>query len=209
MASTLATGIEAFDRTLDGLPAGSLVHVYGPPAAGKTTLTLALARELTPAALVLPERPHARRIADVLGAAADRTLIARPEGFEAQARAVERACELLERGRVRYVGLDSLTFLYRFERLSATDALQALFDQLGRLRSAARDGEAIAAFTNQVRGGPDGWQAIGGPAIAHASDVIVSLEVLQGPRRRLRVEKHPYKPAGRAVDAEIIDEGFA
>lgn len=209
MADRLRTGIAAIDDELGGLPDASLVQLYGPPASGKTTLGLALAGAMAPAALVLPERPHPTRIRQVLGERIERVLIARPEDLEEQDEAVDRAARLLADGRIHTCLLDSLTFLYRFERLSSTEALQTLFGQMRKLRNAARSSGAVALVTNQVRGGPEGWQAIGGPALAHASDAIVSLAVLEGDWRRLRLEKHPFSPSGAAADVRLTDEGVA
>jgi len=208
MAGTLATGIDPLDED-GGLPAGSLVHVHGPPAAGKTTLGLVLARERAPSALVLPEQPLETRMADVLGDAMDRVLVARPEGYDGQAQAVETAAGMLRSGRVGCVVVDSLTFLYRFERLSDTEALQGLFDQVRRLRAAARAGDGLAVVTNQVRGAGDGYAPLGGPALGHAADVELALEPLEGTWRGLRLAKHPSRPSGAFWEVRIGDDGLA
>lgn len=207
MTDRPSSGIPAIDEDR-ALPPGTLVQVHGPPASGKTTLALQIAREQAPAALVLPEQPLEARIVDVLGDAMDRALVHRPTDYEDQAEAVERASGLLERSSVGCVALDSLTFLYRFERLSDTEALQGLFDQLRRLRAAARGSGGLAVVTNQVRGAEGGYAPLGGPALAHACDVVLALERLEGPWRAIRLEKHPLAPDGACWEARITDEGL-
>lgn len=208
MTATLTTGIDPVDAD-GGLPAGCLVHAYGPPAAGKTTLALVLAREQAPSALVLPEQPLEARMADVLGDALARVLVTRPGGYDEQAEAVQAAAELLREGRVGCVVLDSLTFLYRFERMSETEALQGLFDQVRRLRAAARASDGLAVVTNQVRGAPDGYAPLGGPALAHAADVELELTRLEGAWRAIRLEKHPRRASGACWEVRIADDGLA
>lgn len=209
MDAACETGVRQIDDAIEGLPAGALVQAYGPPAAGKTSLALQLAREQAPAALVLPEQPLPERMAAVLGEAVDDALVARPATFDAQANAVQRGARLLSEGRVGCLVLDSLTYLYRFEQLSATDALQALFDQVRRMRQAARASGGIAVVTNQVRRDREGFQALGGPALAHASDVILSLSPLEGAWRSIRLEKHPSRPSGTVWEAKITGTGLA
>lgn len=209
MPALVASGLAPLDRALGGLPPGSVVHVYGPSGAGKTTLALAAAAANAPAALVLPEQPHPARVAAVLGDRLKGMLVARPRDLDEQGRAVERAATLLVSGRVRSIVLDSLTFLYRFEHLSSLDALQVVYRQLGQLHRAARASGRLVVFTNQVRGGPNGHEPLGGPAVAHASDVIVSLEVLEGDWRRARLVKHPLRAAGEAWDVRIGPTGLA
>lgn len=202
-----STGIPRIDEERP-LPPGALVQIHGPPASGKTTLALQVAREQAPSALVLPEEPLEARLVDVLGEAMDRVLVHRPTDYADQAEAVERASELLAASKVSCAVLDSLTFLYRFERLSNTAALQGLFDQLRRLRAAARASDGLAVVTNQVRGAGEGYAPLGGPAIAHASDVVLALERLEGPWRAVRLEKHPLAPDGACWEARITENGL-
>lgn len=208
MSRTLATGIEALDERLGGLPTSTLAQVYGPAGTGKSSLALTLARHVTPCCLVLAERLHRRRVAEVIEPAAEEVLVARPGDLDAQEEALQRACKLLAAGRVRSVVLDSLTFLYRFTQGASTDALGRLFDQLGWLHDAAREGDGLAAFTNQVRGGSQGPQPIGGPGVRHVSDVILALEPSEGAWRRLELVKHPFEPAGARMDVKITRDGL-
>lgn len=208
MSDTLATGIEAFDERLGGLPRASLVQVYGPAGAGKSSMALTLARELTPSCLVLAERLHRRRVAEVIEPAAEQVLVARPGDLDEQETAIAKACKLVSSGRARSVVLDSLTFLYRFAQGASTDALGRLFDQLGWLHDAVREGGGVAVVTNQVRGGPNGPQPIGGPGVRHVSDVLLALEPSEGAWRRLKLVKHPFEPAGASVDVKITGDGL-
>ncbi|MDX1612588.1 MAG: hypothetical protein R3185_09465, partial [Candidatus Thermoplasmatota archaeon] len=194
MPAHLSAGIAEIDEALGGLPAGSLVHVHGPPAAGKTSLAIQLARAHRPSALVLPEQPHPHRLHALLGQEPGRVLVARPEDLDGQDAAIQRATSLLRQGRIRALALDSLTYLYRFERLAETRALRIILRQLHRMRQAARRGGGLAVFTNQVRGSGQGVRPLGGPAVEHVADVTLSLEVLDGPWRRIRLTKHPAAP---------------
>lgn len=209
MDALVASGIEPIDESWGGLPAGSLVQVHGPSGAGKTTIGLSLARVTRPAALILPERPHVSRLRAILGDRRDGLLVARPTDMGDQDEAVDRACGLLEQGKVQAVVLDSLTYLYRFEQMASTDALRRVLVQLHRLRAGARDGGGVALVTNQVRGKGGRHRPLGGPAVEHASDVILALQVLDGPWRRLRVEKHPSRPSGATWDVRVDDTGLA
>lgn len=204
----VTSGIGPLDEAWGGLPPGSLIQVHGPSGAGKTTLGLTLARTVRPAALILPERPHISRLRAILGDQRDGLLVARPADMDGQDRAVQRAAALLEQGKVRAVVLDSLTYLYRFEQMASTDALRRVLLQLHRLRAAARDGGGLALVTNQVRGKGGRPRPLGGPAVEHASDVILALEILDGAWRRLRAEKHPSRPSGAAWDVRVDDTGL-
>jgi RecA/RadA recombinase len=205
--AVIDTGIEALDERLDGLPAGTLAQVYGPAGSGKSSLALTIAREVTPCCLVLAERLHRRRVIEVIEPVAEEVLVARPGDLAAQDEALQKASDLLAAGRVRAVVLDSLTFLYRFARGSSTDALARLFDELGWLHEAAREGEGLALVTNQVKGGQDP-QPIGGPGVRHVSDVILRLEQSEGAWRRLELEKHPFEAAGCTFDVKVTRNGL-
>jgi RecA/RadA recombinase len=206
VADAIATGIEPLDERLGGLPAGTLTQVYGPAGSGKSSLALTVAREATPCCLVLAERLHRRRVAEVIEPVAERVLVARPGDLDAQDEALAKASDLLAAGRVRSVVLDSLTFLYRFARSSSTEALSRLFDELGWLHEAAREGEGIAVVTNQVRKEADP-KPIGGPGVRHVSDVILSLGDSEGAWRRLTLEKHPFE-GGCTFDVKITRDGL-
>jgi recombination protein RecA len=203
----VATGIETLDEQLGGLPAGSLVQVYGPAGSGKSSLALTMARELAPCALVLAERLHRQRVADVLGSTASRILVARPGSMAEQNEAVAKGIELVETEGVGGLVLDSLTFLYRFEQLSSTEALSAVFEQVGGIHSAVRDGQGLAVVTNQVRGTGDDVEPIGGPGVKHASDVILRLSTIEGGWRRLTLDKHPFEAPGRSWEVKITRDG--
>jgi RecA/RadA recombinase len=205
----LASGLDPVDEHIGGLPTGSLVQVYGPAGAGKSSLALTVARETAPACLILAERLHKRRVGDVLGPEASKLLVARPGTMAEQREAMTKAGELLREGRISAVVLDSLTFLYRFEQSSSTEALRAVFDHIGRLHSAARAGDGLALVTNQVRGAERGVDPIGGPGVKHASDVILRLEDGEGAWRRLVLEKHPYEAPGAAGDVTSTRDGVA
>lgn len=207
MASTIATGIEPLDERLGGLPSASLVQVYGPAGSGKSSLALTIARNVRPCCLVLSERLHRRRVADVIEPVADEVLVARPGSLDEQDEALEKASELLAAGRVRSVVLDSLTFLYRFACGSSTTALSRLFDEMGWLHDAAREGDGLALVTNQVRDGNDP-RPIGGPGVRHVSDVILALHRSEGAWRRLSLDKHPFEAAGCSFDVKITREGL-
>lgn len=208
MHPVASTGISPLDQALGGLPSGSLTQLYGPSGAGKTTAAAVVARARAPAAMVLPEAPHRGRLAELLGDGARRVVVARPSSLAEQTGAVVRAARLLEAGRVNVVVLDSLTFLYRFEALAGLEALRELYAQLGALHKAVRASGGLALFTNQVSGGPGERRPVGGAAIEHASDVVLSIEPLEGTWRRLRVEKHPVRAAGEAFDVRIGPRGF-
>lgn len=208
MSQTLQTGVRALDEGIGGLPEATLAQVHGPAGSGKSSLALTLARSTAPACLVLAERLHRRRVAEVIEPVAERVLVARPGNLDEQAQALERGCRLLSSGRVQAVILDSLTFLYRFVQGSSTDALSRLFDQLGRLHRAAREGGGLAVFTNQVRGTGDDRRPIGGPGVRHVSDVILGLEPSDGAWRELELLKHPFEPAGRRFEAKVSRRGL-
>src|SRR5438034_2509982 len=111
--AVISTGSEALNEVLGGgLPLGRIVEVFGPEAAGKTTLVLHAVAEaqkmgLT-AALIDAEHALDPNYAKAIGVDQDSLLLAQPSGGE---EAWEIALRLVRSGDVGLVVIDSIAAL--------------------------------------------------------------------------------------------------
>ncbi|WP_226010438.1 DNA repair and recombination protein RadB [Halomicrobium salinisoli] len=226
MSDFVSTGCDPLDDLLGGgLERGAATQVYGPPAAGKTTVALSAAVETAArgdsALYIDTEGLSADRMEQIAEArvagtdesvedVAGRIIVSEALDFEQQREAVQDAAELASQ--VDLIVLDSATGFYRLERDDDDEgeALRAVARQITHLLSLARKHDLAVCFTNQVYSDPesDGTNALGGHTLNHWSGAVVRVDRFRGGNRRATLEKHRSKPAGETVKLRITESGL-
>ncbi|WP_225334834.1 DNA repair and recombination protein RadB [Halomicrobium urmianum] len=226
MSDFVSTGCDPLDDLLGGgLERGAATQVYGPPAAGKTTVALSAAVETAArgesALYVDTEGLSADRMEQIAEArvagtdetvedVAGRIIVSEALDFEQQREAVQDAADLASQ--VDLIVLDSATGFYRLERDGGDEgeALRAVARQITHLLSLARKHDLAVCFTNQVYSDPesDGTRALGGHTLNHWSGAVVRIDRFRGGNRRATLEKHRSKAAGETVQLRITESGL-
>lgn len=227
MSDHVSTGCAAIDDLLGGgFERGAVTQVYGPPAAGKTNLTLSAAVEvaadgrsalyidtegLSVARMEQVASARAEAADEAVETLAERIIVSDALDFEQQEVAVQDAEDVASQ--VDLVVLDSATGFYRLERTERDEgeALRGVARQITHLLSLARKHDLAVAFTNQVFTDPesDGTRALGGHTLNHWSGAIVRLDRFRGGNRRATLEKHRAKAAGDTAQFRITGTGLA
>ncbi|MEF8774280.1 MAG: DNA repair and recombination protein RadB [Halobacteriales archaeon] len=223
-SAAVPTGCEPLDDLLGGgFDRGTVSQVYGPPAAGKTNITLSAAVEAAAeggTAVYVDteglsadrfEQVAAARAGDDLEAVASRIVIQDALDFEEQREAVRDVADYA--GRADLVVVDSITGFYRLERAGDEmqgDALRAVGDQVTHLLSLARKHDLAVAVTNQVFADPDSdrTRPLGGNTLEHWTGVVLRVDRFRGGNRRATLEKHRSKAAGDTTTFRITDAGI-
>lgn len=239
MTAPITTGCPPVDALLGGgFDRGTVTQLYGPPASGKTNLTLAAAVETAAeggSVLYIDteglsidrfeQLAQARleatdtRDSDEVGTDGDtdvddlasRVIISEALDFQEQEEAVRDATEVATT--VDLIVLDSATGFYRLERVEREEgeALRAVTRQVTHLLSLARRYELAIVLTNQVFTDPDSEQArpLGGHTLMHWSGTVLRLERFRAGNRRATLEKHQSKAAGESARFRITEGGLA
>ncbi|MFD1563046.1 DNA repair and recombination protein RadB [Haloarchaeobius amylolyticus] len=228
----ISTGCGPVDELLGGgFERGTVTQLYGPPAAGKTNLSLSAAVETAvdggTVVYIDTEGVSVDRFQQLLEATVDgrpsradesdieavasRIVIEDALDFEEQAEAVRDAEEFAERADL--IVLDSATGFYRLERTADGDegeALRSVTRQVTHLLSLARKHDLAVVLTNQVFTDPDSdrTRGLGGNTLEHWTGAVVRLERFRGGNRRATLEKHRSKPAGETVQFRITETGL-
>lgn len=218
------TGSSALDELLEGgLARGAITQVYGPPAAGKSTLAMStsvatavqgcevLYLDTEGLSIDRLEQIGATAEAD-LESVLERIKVSRAHDFDDQAARIREAGSMADDADL--IVLDSATALYRVQQGAEDDegeALDRLGDQLAYLLSLARRYDLAVLITNQVFIDPDEEtiRPLGGDTVAHWSETIIRLDRFRGGRRKLTLEKHPSPSEETAMMMELTDGGFA
>ncbi len=159
--AVVPTGLPALDAILGrpGLPAGTMVEIYGADGVGKTSLALALMaaaqRAGTPAAYLDIERGLQLDYAEALGVAPGSALLSRPSCAETAWELIEA---LVRSGVVKLVVVDSVAAMVPRAELTrpldqdtGADHARLMSRALRRLAVAVQEAGATVVFVNQVR----------------------------------------------------------
>lgn len=222
----VSTGSTTIDALLDGgLDRGAVTQVYGPPAAGKSTLAMSSAvttarsggtavyldtegLSLDRLEQITVEVADPDRVEEVL----DRIMVTTVADYDEQSARLRETTSMAEG--TDLIVIDSVTALYRVARTDEGDdgeALDRLGNQLALLLGLARRYDLAVLVTNQVFTDPDAERIrpLGGETLAHWSETILRLDRFRGPRRRLVLEKHRGTEREEAVMLELVDGGLA
>lgn len=185
----LATGFPSLDQALGvgGLPRGSIVELFGPSAAGKTTLALQIVAHAqqagSPATWIDADHTFDPAYAARLSVNIEALPLGQPESAE---EALEVTRQLAVSGAVDLIVLDSAAALVPLMELetslgegSAGMQSRVLASGLRKLAAAARSGVVIL-FLNQTRGGGENEVSAGGPGLKLYAAVRILLEPSAG-----------------------------
>lgn len=219
MPDRISTGCESIDSLLGGgLSPGTITQFYGPPASGKTNISLSTAvTTATDEATVIyidTEGFSPDRLDQILPdtdteAITERIIVKEAFDFADQQEAIREVNDLSANASV--IILDSATGFYRIERTdNDSEALKTITRQLTVLLSLARRHDLAVLVTNQVYTDLEGDQArpLGGHTFAHWTGVIVRLDRFRGGNRRATLEKHQSEPAGETAQFKITSDGL-
>jgi len=217
-AERVPTGIPSLDGLLGGgLERRAITQLYGEPGCGKSSLALVIAVERLRAGESVvyldTEGFSVERFRQVAGEKAEELARAlflfEPLDFEQQGLMIAGSEQLLQKGGVGLVVVDSATALYRTELTSGQEAQRRLARQILHLLGLAKRYNVPVLVTNQVymdvnRNVPMG---LGGTTMAHLSKAIVRLEGSEGIREAI-LEKHRSLPAGGRFSFEMTGDGI-
>lgn len=229
----IKTGVLPLDIALGigGIPKGRIVEVFGPEAAGKTTICLSIIAETQKAggvaAFIDAEHAFDPTWAKTIGVSIDDLLVSQPDTGE---QALEIAEALIRSGGVDLVIIDSVAALVPRSEIEgemgdSQMGLQArlMSQALRKLTGVVSKSKTTIVFTNQLRlkigimfGNPE--TTPGGLALKFYASVrmdVRKIETLKkdnqvyGARIRIRVVKNkmapPFKEAEVVITAEGID----
>jgi recombination protein RecA len=181
----IATGFTSLDQALGvgGLPRGSIVELFGPSSAGKTTLALQIVAHAQQAgsasAWIDADHTFDPAYAAQLSVNLEALPVGQPESAE---EALEVTRQLALSGAVDLVVVDSAAALVPRIELETSlgegsSGMQSrvLASGLRKLAAAARTGVVIL-FLNQTRGGGENVVSAGGPGLKLYAAVRVHLE---------------------------------
>lgn len=230
----LKTGILPLDVALGvgGIPRGRIIEIFGPEAAGKTTVCLSLIAETQKAggiaAFIDAEHALDPAWARIIGVNLDDLLVSQPDTGE---QALEIAEQLIRSGGVDLVVVDSVAALVPRSEIEgemgdAQMGLQArlMSQALRKLTGVVSKSKTTILFTNQIRlkigilfGNPE--TTPGGMALKFYCSVrmdVRKIETLKknnqvyGARIRVKIVKNkvapPFKDAEVVITAEGIDK---
>lgn len=218
MVSSLTVSITPeFDRFIGyGLQSGTLVHVYGPFASGKTNMallaTLNASKRGYKVVYIDPEggfsTDRLKQISgDSFNEVLSKVLLIEPTSFEEQNVAVQRLDELVSKdSSVGLVVVDSIAMLYRLQEDKDVRELGRMLAQLLRI---SRRYNIPVLMTNQVYTDIDSGKNIpvGGDAIKYWCKISVELEKNSDYRIAI-LQRHKFMESGSRLDFKINATGI-
>ena len=221
MDRKLSTGCIPIDNLLGGgVDIGSITQIYGPPASGKTNISLCATTETvlnnknvvyidTEGVSINRFHQLSRNKGDPyqLG---ERLIISEVHSFQEQADAIKNVEKLAPN--TELIILDSATGFYRLEQAEKNDGstLRALARQTIMLLSLARRFDLAVIITNQIYSNPETNQIkpLGGHILPHWNGTVLRLDRFKRGNRRVTIEKHRSRPAGESARFVIEETGL-
>lgn len=227
----LSTGIFSLDMALGvgGLPKGRVVEIFGPEAAGKTTVCLQLIAETQKnggvAAFIDAEHALDPEWSKIIGVDLDNLIISQPDTGE---QALEITETLIRSGGIDLVVIDSVAALVPKSEIegemgASSMGVQArlMSQALRKLTAVLSKSKTTAVFTNQIRhkigvffGNPE--TTSGGLALKFYSSVRIDVrrrqvikkgEEVVGTRVRIKIIKNKVAPPFKETEISITSKG--
>ena len=228
----ISTGIPTLDTALGvgGIPRGRIVEIFGPEAAGKTTVCLSLIAEAQKAggvaAFIDAEHALDPSWAKILGVKLDDLLVSQPDTGE---QALEITETLVRSGGIDLIVVDSVAALVpraeiEGEMGDSQMGLQArlMSQALRKLTGIVSKSKATIVFTNQLRqkigvffGNPE--TTPGGLALKFYCSVRMDVRkietlkknnIVYGTKIRIKVIKNKVAPPFKEAEVVIISSGI-
>jgi DNA repair and recombination protein RadB len=214
----ISTGYSALDDLLGGgLERKAITQIYGEPGSGKSTLVLlpvvASLKAGHGVIFIDTEGLSVERFRQIAGEDAEeiaaRLYIYEPSDFEQQGIQIAESENLLKKGGIDLLVMDSATALYRTELGQSREAQRKLASQMMYVLGLCRRYAIPALVTNQVYVDPESgdFRPMGGPVLQHLCKAIIRIDRLNGLRRAVLV-KHRSLPDGTSFTFEIVGAGI-
>ncbi len=199
----------------DGIPTETITEIYGPPASGKTNISLLATVNAAKAgfrvAYLDPEGSfHLKRVEQIAGEYFDqvieKTTLLEPESLAHQSQIIRSII-----GKpFRLLVVDPITYHYRLEldRVDPFPTNQELAKQLSMLSWHARKKNAAVLVTNQIYSDfKGGYEPLAREVLGYGAKVRVELGI-EGDHRTAKLVKHISMKEGKIVKFKIVGGGI-
>jgi DNA repair protein RadB len=214
----VSTGYPPLNDLLGGgLERKTITQIYGEPGSGKSTIVLlpvvACLKAGKGVIFFDTEGLSVERFRQIAGeeaeAIAARLYIYEPSDFEQQGIQIAESENILKKGEIGLLVMDSATALYRTELGQTREAQRKLASQMMYVLGLCRRYAIPALVTNQVYVDPESgeFRPMGGPILQHLCKAIIRIDRLNGLRRAVLV-KHRSLPDGSFFTFEITQSGI-
>ena len=208
-----------FDLILGGgLLEKTLIHLYGPPASGKTNIALIAAANAAKNKKVIYidteggfSIERLQQIADKSGnikKILENILLIEPSEYDEQKVAIKKLSDIVPKTDAGLVIVDSLSALYRLEEEKDTKELGR---QIAHLLRIAKKYEIPVLITNQVYTDINTGKivSVGGEVLKYWAKVTVEFGKNEHNHLRFAVlRKHKFLPEGMKLEFRIVESGI-
>jgi len=206
-----------FDIILGGgLLEKTLIHIYGPPASGKTNIALIAAAAAGVFGKVIYIDTEGgfsvERLQQIAGSNSTKILgnilLIEPSEYDEQKVAIRKLSDIVPKIDAKLVVVDSLSALYRLEEEKDTKELGR---QIAHLLRVAKKHEIPVLITNQVYTDINTQEvvSVGGEVLKYWSKIAI--EVGKNEHNHLRfavLRKHKFLPEGMKLEFKIVESGI-
>jgi DNA repair protein RadB len=206
-----------FDVILGGgLMEKTIIHVYGPPASGKTNIALIAAANAALNKKVIYVDTEGgfsvERLQQIAGKDSNKVLgnimMIEPSDYDEQKVAIRKLSDIVQKVDAGLVIVDSLSALYRLEEEKDTKELGRQIAQLLRI---AKKYNIPVLITNQVYTDMNTREivSVGGDVLKYWAKVAIELgKNEQNHLRYAILRKHKFLPEGMRLEFKIVDSGI-
>jgi len=200
-----------------GIEHGSITNFYGPAGSGKTNIciqaSISCIKNGKRAVFIDTEgglsMERFAQIAENPKEMLKRMIVMEPKSFEEQERCVEKLEDIVKKGDVGLIVLDSLVTLYRLELDGNGEVNRRLAKQLSILSRISRERNIPILITNQVYSDMDGGVELVSRDVAkYWAKCLVELQKMERGRRLAILRKHRSLPEGSETQFQIGEKGL-
>jgi DNA repair protein RadB len=230
LEAKISTGIGALDVALEnGLPAKSIIHIYGESGTGKSTFVMQCAKNcvLKGWKVLVVDNEHtcsSTRLKKICNAnfteIAQSIFVYEPDSFANQSETIE-SLEKYMTNKTKMIIIDTITTQYRrtVTEKSAKNIIlhKNLNRQLAFLKDLAIKFDLIVLITNQVRGNlkigndTNGIEPVAADILSYWADYEIQLGFLPDRQMSIRnatILRHPTNPNKVIIPFRLTDEGL-